>query len=441
MQAVIRRLAILILLLFCSTAWANTTYVVKEGDILGKIAEEHGCRVSDLVRWNPGMNPDRIQVGQKLLIRSSTAKRASTKGADASSNEYTVVPGDTMTGIASKLGVSYNALLAANRNINADRIIVGQRLRVPTGSSAVSGGGRVHEVVSGETISAIAARYGVSIDDLKSWNRNLDPDRIQVGQKIKIQGGRPVREISYTVVQGDILGRVAERHQITVAELLEWNPKLDPDRIRIGQKLRIFQEGPTERSESYGTAHNGRLVNGEQLPSHAAYNIRSTRRAWGTNQTITNLMAGYDHMKKRYSELPRIFIHDLSKKEGGSLKPHLSHQTGRDADIGYYHSRCGRRDCEYRVISASELNAEYQWELFRYWIDNHKAEYIFVDYTLQEPLYNYAKAQGVSSAQLSKIFQYPRGRHARRGVIRHEPGHRNHFHVRFRCSSSDRNCR
>lgn len=442
MQAVIRRLAILILLLVCSTAWANTTYVVKEGDILGKIAEEHGCRVSDLVRWNPGMNPDQIHVGQKILIRSSTARSASTKGASGSPGEYTVVSGDTMMGIAAKLGVSYNALLAANRNINPDQIHIGQRLRVPTGSaSAGVASGRVHEVVAGDTLSAIAARHGVSIGDLKTWNRQLDPDRIQIGQKIKIQGGRPVREISYTVVQGDIVGRIAERHQITVSELLEWNPRLDPDRIRIGQTLRIFQEGPTERSESYGTAHNGRLVNGERLPPHPAYNIRSTRRAWGTNQTITNLMAGYDHMRKRYTNLPRIFIHDLSRKEGGDLSPHLSHQTGRDADIGYYHSRCGRRDCEYRVIRASELNAEYQWELFRYWIDNRQAEYIFVDYTLQEPLYNYAKSQGVSSARLREIFQYPRGRHARRGIIRHEPGHRNHFHVRFRCASSDRNCR
>lgn len=439
MQVTIRRLILALALMLSTTAWANTTYVVKEGDYLGKIAAEHNCRVADIIRWNPSLDPDRIQVGQKILIRKSTATSQSTGG--GSSNEYTVQSGDTMTGIASKLGVSYNALLAANRNVNPDRISVGQRLRVPTGSSASSGGDRVHEVVAGDTISAIAARYGVSIQDLESWNSNLNPDRIQIGQKIKIRGGRAVREISYTVVQGDIVGRIAERHNVTVAELNEWNPKLDPDRIRIGQKLRIFQEGPKERSESYGSAHNGRLVNGEQLPTHSAYTIRSTRRAWGTNQTISNLMAGYDHMHKRYSNLPRVSIHDLSKKDGGKLKPHLSHQTGRDADIGYYHTRCGRRDCEYRVIRASELNAEYQWALFEYWIDNDHAEYIFMDYTLQETLYNYAKEQGVSSARLSKIFQYPRGRHTRRGIIRHEPGHQNHFHVRFRCSSGDRRCR
>lgn len=441
MQAVIRRLLIVSLLLFSTIAWANTTYVVKEGDFLGKIAAQHDCTVADIVRWNPGLDPDRIHVGQKIVIRSATATSQSTGTSSGRSNEYTVQSGDTMMGIAGKLGVTYNALLAANRNVNPDRISIGQRLRVPTGSSAARGGDRVHVVASGDTISAIAARYGVSIQDLESWNRNLNPDRIQIGQKINIRGGRAVREISYTVVQGDIVGRIAERHSVTVAELNEWNPKLDPDRIRIGQKLRIFQEGPAEHSESYGSAHDGRLVNGEQLPSHSAYTIRSSRRAWGTNQAITYLMEGYDHMRKRYTNLPRIAIHDLSKEGGGPLKPHLSHQTGRDADIGYYHTKCGRRDCEYRVIRASELNAEYQWELFRYWIDNNQAEYIFMDYTLQETLYNYAKEKGVSASRLSEMFQYPRGRHTRRGIIRHEPGHQNHFHVRFRCASGDRNCR
>lgn len=441
MQAVIRRFIIISLLLLSSAAWANTTYVVKEGDYLGKIAAQHDCTVADIVRWNPGLDPDRIHVGQKILIRSSTATAQSTGSARSGSNEYVVQSGDTMMGIASKLGVSYNALLAANRNVNPDRINIGQRLNVPTGSGAVSGGDRVHVVVAGDTISAIAARHGVSVQDLESWNRNLNPDRIQIGQKISIRGGRPVREVNYTVVQGDIVGRIAERHNVTVAELKEWNPKLDPDRIQIGQKLRIFQEGPTEHSESHGSANNGTLVNGEKLPPHAAYVVRSTRRAWGTNQTISYLMAGFDHMHKRFPNLPRIAIHDLSKEGGGPLKPHLSHQTGRDADIGYYHTKCGRRDCEYRVVRASELNAEYQWELFRYWIDNNQAEYIFVDYTLQEAMYNHAKEKGVSSAKLSEYFQYPRGRHTRRGVIRHEPGHQNHFHVRFRCAASDRNCR
>lgn len=441
---IVRFLAIFLLLL-SSTAWANTTYVVKDGDILGSIAAQHGCTVADIVRWNPNLDPDRIRVGQRIVIRSTTGRSAASSSSSRP-NEYTVVAGDTMGGIAVKLGVSYNALVAANRGVEPDRIIIGQTLRVPTGSgsratSAAVASGRVHVVSAGETVSAIAASYGVSVADLQSWNRGLNPDRISVGQQIHVRSGRPVRELSYTVVQGDIMGRIAERHDVTVSELLSWNRGLDPNRIRIGQTIRIFQEGPEEVSESHGSAADGRLVNGEQLPRHSAYTVRSSRRAWGTNDTISYLMAGYDHVKRVFPNIPRIAIHDLSTEKGGPLPPHRSHQSGRDADIGYYHTGCTATDCQYRAIRARELLPEYQWELFKFWIDQGTVEYLFVDYTLQEPLYEYAKSKGVSSRQLDRIFQYPRGRHARSGIIRHEPGHRTHFHVRFACNPRDSRCR
>ena len=58
--------------------------------------------------------------------------------------------------------------------------------------------------------------------------------------------------------------------------------------------------------------------------------------------------------------------------------------------------------------------------------------YIFVDYSVQKLLYEYAKGKGVSEDTLSELFQYPRGKRASRGIIRHWKGHIDHFHVRFR---------
>lgn len=497
MQACIRRFLFCFVLLLGSTAFANTIYVVKPGDYLGKIAQENGCTVSDIVRWNPGLNPDRIHVGQRITIRGTgasnsaetapntyTVQSGDTLGGIAAKNNvslqalmaanpkvdaerlqigqqlqlpraspstgatgttpgsYSVVSGDTMMKIASKLGVSYNALLAANRNVDPDRLQIGQQLRVPdVSASASTDTSRMHVVVDGDTISAIAAQYGVSIEDLQAWNKGLNPDRIRVGQRIHIQSARPIREVVYTIVQGDILGRIAERHDVTVSELVQWNPKLDPDRISIGQKIRIFKEGPTVLSESAGTPASGKLINGEQLTRGAGFRVHSPRRAWGTNDTITRLHSGYDHVVKSFQNVPRISIHDISKKDGGPLKPHASHQSGRDVDAGYYHSGCGTRDCPYQSIRASQLNAAYQWALFSYWIDRGWVQYIFMDYTLQEPLYNYAKSQGVSESTLRKVFQYPRGRHSHHGIIRHWPGHSTHYHVRFQCNSGDKNCR
>ena len=57
--------------------------------------------------------------------------------------------------------------------------------------------------------------------------------------------------------------------------------------------------------------------------------------------------------------------------------------------------------------------------------------YLFVDYELQHLLYEEARAMGATEVQLERWFQYPYGRRAARGIIRHWKGHDDHFHVRF----------
>ena len=69
-----------------------------------------------------------------------------------------------------------------------------------------------------------------------------------------------------------------------------------------------------------------------------------------------------------------------------------------------------------------------------------KVEYIFLGYDVQKKVYDYAKKQGVSDAKLAWLFQYPRGSAAMKGLIRHEPSHQNHFHIRFECPNGDREC-
>ena len=65
-------------------------------------------------------------------------------------------------------------------------------------------------------------------------------------------------------------------------------------------------------------------------------------------------------------------------------------------------------------------------------IDSNEVRYIFMDYYIQEMLYDYGKSHGVSEDTLEELFQYPRGKRAGAGIIRHSKGHDDHFHVRFR---------
>lgn len=116
--------------------------------------------------------------------------------------EITIAPGDTLSGIASRYGVSTAALIQANNMTpqDADRIRAGQKLIVPGGSGAasapravvaapvVSRGGRKYTVRRGDTLSLIAARHGVSTAALIRAN-NMSPqdaDRIREGQTLNI---------------------------------------------------------------------------------------------------------------------------------------------------------------------------------------------------------------------------------------------------------------
>jgi N-acetylmuramoyl-L-alanine amidase len=89
---------------------------------------------------------------------------------------YTVRPGDTLSGIASRLGVRAADLARANGIDDPNRIVAGRSLAMPGGAAATATAapGRTHEVASGENLTVIARRYGVSVQALASANR-LDP--------------------------------------------------------------------------------------------------------------------------------------------------------------------------------------------------------------------------------------------------------------------------
>lgn len=189
-------------------------------------------------------------------------------------------------------------------------------------------------------------------------------------------------------------------------------------------------------SKSIGRADAGRLDNGRQLPPHSRYRIRNPRRAWGTGAVIEWVQAAFDQAPPG----PAVAVHDLSRPRGGRMSDHRSHQSGRDVDIAYYQHHC-RGTCRFRTLDPSQLDAARQWPLLRYWLKRGVVELILVDYDLQQPLYIAAKAAGTSPDDLRKWFQYPGGAQRPGGIIRHEKNHRDHFHVRFRCTAEDSACK
>lgn len=98
---------------------------------------------------------------------------------------YTVQAGDTLSGIAAKLGVPTSAI-SGYRSGNPNLIYPGEVLKINGGNTAPKPAGRTYTVVAGDTLSGIAARYGTTYQALAAKNGIANPDLIYTGQVLKI---------------------------------------------------------------------------------------------------------------------------------------------------------------------------------------------------------------------------------------------------------------
>jgi len=106
---------------------------------------------------------------------------------------HIVAPGETLSSIAARYHTTVEALVELNALADPDVIVVGQRLVLPATSSPTASppttsktSAVIHVVSAGETLSMIARRYGVPLSDVIRWNGLADPNRLEVGQKIRI---------------------------------------------------------------------------------------------------------------------------------------------------------------------------------------------------------------------------------------------------------------
>ncbi len=146
------------------------------------------------------------------------------------------------------------------------------RLRVPEGAgdrffeaySRIPPEERVtfleHSVAAGETLTHIARRYGVTVDDLRAMNPTVQPRRMQIGQRVVVpkapsvrsrlargteteRGGEEDRLVVYRVQSGDTLSAIAAQHRVGVNDLLRWNSLSRGSVIYPGDEVKIYLPG------------------------------------------------------------------------------------------------------------------------------------------------------------------------------------------------------
>lgn len=170
----------------------------------------------------------------------------------AGSAAYTVERGDTLSDIAARSGTSVSALADANDLTNPNLIYVGQRLTIPGRGSDSEGAptgetsARTHVVGAGESLGTIAARFGLTIEQLAQANGITDPSRIMAGSLLRIAtdappppGGSPEATGTHVILAGESLSTIASRYGTSVARLVDANDLADPNRIVAGQRLTV----------------------------------------------------------------------------------------------------------------------------------------------------------------------------------------------------------
>jgi len=321
-----------------------------------------------------------------------------------------------------------------------------------------------HEILPGETYEDIGARYGVSKREILRWNKKrLGSKRwLIAGRKLRIYARRVPPErvrTTYVVRKGETYGKIAQKLGVREALLRHWNrrSKGRGKRLYAGQTLVVYvdptpaepsagagDDGPLPEvrvppgSYAHGKPNRGRLIGGVQLQSNDDFTVRNPDRAYATSHAAAQLMRAMAAFRRRSGYGGTVLVADVSKKGGGRLRPHHSHQTGRDIDI-----RLPKLEGipDGKVPSADEIDWIATWHLVAALLETGEVEYIFLDYRRQRYLYEAARRLGISKDELGRVLQYPRGRNAKPAVVRHSKGHVIHMHVRIKCAPDAPSCK
>jgi len=216
---------------------ATFLYIIKPGDNFYRLAARFNTTVSAIISANPLVNPNALQIGQTICIPRQAIYPSCPEG-----NYYTIVPGDTLYNIARSYNVSLDDLIEANPGIDPYRIMVGQVICIPLAVPPVKcTKGKPYTIKPGDTFYRLSRRFNVSLDDLVKINPRIDPDRLLVGQTICIPTPTvcPEGADTYIVKSGDTLYKIAEELNTTIESIINLNPDIDPEALEVGQKICI----------------------------------------------------------------------------------------------------------------------------------------------------------------------------------------------------------
>lgn len=165
---------------------------------------------------------------------------------------HKVVSGDSFYSIAKKYGVSESDIYELNPKAKGKTLQLNDVLLIPTPKKGKKVSADFHEVTSGESFYTIAKKYDLSIEELKDFNPNTSPNKLQVGAKlaltknknskdsksIKKEETSSTNDLVHSVKKGETISHITEKYDVSFKELKKLNPGLDV-KLQIDEKIVI----------------------------------------------------------------------------------------------------------------------------------------------------------------------------------------------------------
>lgn len=244
------------------TATTNTvTHTVKVGDTLNKIAATYQTTVANLVKTNGISNPNLIIVGQTLTVRGTSSTTATSTSDSTSTTDTTTTS--------------------------------------------------TYTVKSGDTVAKIAAAYGVSVSDIKSWNSLSNVNLILVGQTLSVKGATSTATTqqttqtaasatttatatgTYTVKSGDTLSKIASQLGTTVANIQSLNNLSNVNVLYVNQTLKVSGTASTATTSTSTTTTSTATSTITKTSTTTATSTAAAKTTTLTNgQTVYTVQSG-----------------------------------------------------------------------------------------------------------------------------------------------------
>lgn len=189
---------------------------------------------------------------------------------------------------------------------------------------------------------------------------------------------------------------------------------------------RRWQEDPASLgSIAVGRPDEGRLINAMPFPEAGdggAWTVIVPDSCWTTQETADAIIGAANQLRAWFPDGAPVRVGQVSGPEGGFLPPHVTHQTGRDVDIGLFYP--GPEP--YRVKEREKvMDVAMNWAFVKAVVMHGDVQGILLDWRVQNVLYAYALEQGEDRDWLDSLFKAPRA------LFHHARRHRDHFHIRY----------